>query len=234
MLNEKEVSIKIIGLGGIGSYLCDPLFRYLNSKDDYRIFATLIDGDTYEPKNYDRQNFLNSDVPKSVQKKNELQQTFPKIYFDSINEYINNRNVPELLEEKDFIFLCVDNHKSRKIVSDYVETLDNSILISGGNDYIDGNVQIFIKENGQKKLPSLIDYHPEISNANDKSPEEMSCEELQNSDPQLIFSNLFASTIMVSMFYNIFENFVGSISNASEVYFDITQMSVSPRTRKVK
>lgn len=228
----ERINVKIIGLGGIGTYLTDPLFRYLNTKNDISIYATLIDGDMFELKNIDRQNFVHIDNYKAIEKRHESEMKFQNIKFDSITEYINSINISQYIDEGDYIFLCVDNHKTRKIVNDYVETLSNVILISGGNEYTDGNVQVFIKSNGQKILPSLTDYHPEISNFNDQTPEEMSCEELQNSAPQLIFTNLFASTIMVSAFYNIFE--YGSINNISEIYFDIVQLSVAPKQRKVK
>ena len=42
-------NIKVIGLGGIGSYLVEPLTRYLTYNiDQSELKLTLIDGDTYE------------------------------------------------------------------------------------------------------------------------------------------------------------------------------------------
>lgn len=225
-----SVNIKIIGLGGIGSYLCDPLFRYLNSKNQ-DVNICLIDGDVYEIKNLDRQNFSVVDRPKAEQKKDELASRFTNCQLDSINGFINEFNVRNLIHENDFVFLCVDNHKTRNIVNERVNELDHCVLISGGNDYTDGNVQIFIKRDGHKITPSLTDYHPEILNYTDQTPEEMSCEELHNVEPQLIFSNLFASTIMVSAFYNIFEN---QKTEISEIYFDIEVLNSLSKTRKVK
>lgn len=228
----KKINIKIIGLGGIGTYLCDPLFRFLNAQNNILTDATLIDGDIIESKNFDRQ-VLRGSGYKSEKKKNDLERLFSNnISFNSIPEYLNVDNISKYINDYDYVFMCVDNHKTRKIVSDYVETLDNISLISGGNDYTDGNVQIFIKEDGKKILPSITDYHPEIVNYNDKSPEEMSCEELQNSEPQLIFTNLFASTIMVSCFYNLF--IYNSTNNISEIYFDIIQLSALSKVRELK
>lgn len=233
MNNDNEFNIKIIGLGGIGTHLVDPLFRYMNHKPYSKVHATLIDGDIFEFKNLERQTFISPDQYKASQKEKELQNIFPDIKFESINEYINDLNISHYIDDKDIIFLCVDNHKTRKVVNDYVNTLDNIILISGGNEYTDGNVQLFFKREGEKQTPSLTDYHPEILNFNDKSPEEMSCEELHDSSPQLIFTNLFASTIMVSLFYNVIES-MGYVKDLSEIYFDIIQMRMEPKIRKVK
>ena len=48
--------IKVVGAGGIGSYLIEPLSRYLSyCKDSCEI--TVIDGDLYEDKNLQRQKF---------------------------------------------------------------------------------------------------------------------------------------------------------------------------------
>jgi molybdopterin/thiamine biosynthesis adenylyltransferase len=231
MIETEIYNIKIIGLGGIGTYLCDPLFRFLNSVGN-NISVTLIDGDKYELKNIDRQVFSQFNSYKAEQKYKEYNQIFHNIAFEYHNVFVNPDNISELINDNDVVFLCVDNHKTRKIINDYVNTLNNIILISGGNDYFDGNTQIFIKENGKKKLPSLTDYHSEIINYNDKSPEEMSCEELQNSEPQLIFSNLFAATLMNCVFYNIFT--YKTTNNVSDIYFDIIQLSSLPKVREVK
>lgn len=230
-----EVNIKVIGLGGIGSYLCDPLFRYLNYNNDITVNATLIDGDHYEEKNLIRQTFKRIDSFKAREKKLELEFTFTNIKFDCKNDYINQNNISEYINDGDYIFICVDNHKTRNIINEYAKTLNNVIIISGGNDYYDGNIQIYIRKEGVDILPSLTDYHPEILNYNDQTPEEMSCEELRNSEPQLIFTNLFASTIMVSAFYNIFNGTDYMINNKiSEIYFDIVQLNSLSKTRNIK
>ena len=51
----------------------------------------------------------------------------------------------------------------------------------------------------------MTDYHPEIENPLDKSPDEMSCEELSHAEPQLYFTNFMVAGHMCSAFYNIIE-----------------------------
>ena len=127
--------------------------------------------------------------------------------------------------------MCVDNHKTRMLVSNYSKTLTDVTVISGGNELTDGNVQIYVKKSGTDLTPDLCAYHPEIANPDDKLPEELSCEERAQSDPQLYFTNLTVATIMCWAFYNAV---VKGEYEKSEVYFDITQMASNAKARTVK
>lgn len=219
----------IAGLGGIGSVLSEKVSRFLNYKDGlYNII--LVDGDRIEPKNLERQDFQKVGGNKAEVKKEELQEKFDKLIFESFPRFINDQNISEIIEEKDIVLLCVDNHKTRKLVSDHCSNLKDVVLISGGNELTDGNVQIFVKKNGEKITPSLLDYHKELQNPGDKSPEEMSCEELSKSEPQLYFTNLMAASYMCCALYNV----MNQKYDYSEVYFDITTMKADSKIRKVK
>jgi len=225
----KNNKVVIIGLGGIGSILSGRLCRFLNFTKDVSYEITLVDGDDYETKNYERQEFLRLGGKAETQYI-ELTTKFPKLKFDYKNVYVNNDNVKDIIEEESIVLLCLDNHKSRNIISNYCKTLDNVIIISGGNDYVDGSVQIYVRKGGEDLTPDLCAYHTEIESPTDKSPEEMSCEELAESSPQLYFTNLGAATIMCWAFYNVV---VRNVVNTSEVYFDIESMASLSQIRKV-
>ena len=222
--------IKIIGLGGIGSVLSEKLSRFLNySMEEEPIYITLVDGDSYEPKNLSRQEFVELGNKAKVKAK-ELNFKFENIQFDFVDNFINEENISEIIKTDDIVFICVDNHKSRNIINSYCKTLQNIVLISGGNELTDGNVQIYVREEGSDITPSLTDYHPEISNPTDKTPEEMSCEELSQSAPQLFFTNFSVAAIMCWAFYN----YMQGNTNISEVYFDMLEMASDAKVRKVK
>ena len=223
------MDIKIIGLGGIGSVLCDEICRFINYSIDFS-YIVLIDGDSYEVKNYERQNFRKFGNKAEVKQK-ELSSTFGNLNIDSVNSYVNEDNINKLISTGDIVFLGVDNHKTRKIVSNYCNTLQDVTLISGGNEYTDGNVQIYVRREGKDLTPDLCCYHPEIKNSVDKLPNEMSCEELSKSEPQLLFTNLTAATFMCQAFYNVV---IQNTIKYSEVYFDILNMKSDSKTRKVK
>lgn len=222
--------IKIIGLGGIGSVLSEKISRFLNySMNEESIYITLIDGDSYEPKNLARQEFVELGN-KAKMKSKELNFKYDGIQFDFIEQFINEENISEMIMSDDIVFCCVDNHKTRNIINNHCKNLQDTVLISGGNELTDGNVQIYIRKEGSDVTPSLTDYHPEIENPTDKSPEEMSCEELSHSAPQLFFTNLSVAAIMCWGFYN----YLQGKTDISEVYFDMLEMASDAKIRKVK
>lgn len=220
------MEIKIIGLGGIGSILSGQLSRFLNFSQE-GAHVTLIDGDEFEAKNYQRQEFINLGNKAAI-KAEELGRKFDEITFDSVTNYINTSNVSDVIKENDIVLLCVDNHMTRKIVSDHVCTLNNVTLISGGNEFTDGNVQIHKRQEGVNVTPTLTDYHPEIESPEDRSPEDMSCEELSKSEPQLLFTNLAVVSLMCQAFYT---TVVEKLAGVSEVYFDMLQLKADSKVR---
>ncbi len=226
-----KLNITVIGLGGVGTILIERLCRFLNYSADHDAEILLVDGDDYEPKNFERQEF-NQMGNKAEVKGTELMLKFPEVPVDSFEAYVNETNIGEAIHEGDIVFLCVDNHKTRNIVSNYCKKLNNVTLISGGNELTDGNVQTYIRKDGKDITPDLCAYHPEIANPVDQLPDEMSCEELSNAEPQLYFTNLGVATIMCWSFYKAIVK--GQVDQQSEVYFDILQQSVNAQTRIVK
>jgi molybdopterin/thiamine biosynthesis adenylyltransferase len=220
--------IKIIGIGGIGTHLVSPLCRYLDSCEK-GANITLLDGDQFELKNVNRQDFeLFGNKAESIARKLLVQ--FQSLSIEAKPVFLTDENIFVFIKEGDIIFLCVDNHATRKLVSDYCQILKDVTLISGGNDYTDGNVQIFIRKEGENLTPPITHLHPEIENPKDKNPGEMSCEELsKNSSPQLIFTNLAATSHMLSAFWLIVSN-KGEI-RYTEQYFDILTGAVRPIKR---
>lgn len=225
-----NLNITIIGLGGVGSILVERLCRFINYSHDLEADILLVDGDEYEQKNYERQEF-NRIGNKADIKATELELKFNQLGLDVYDAFINPDNVSEVIKEGNIVFLCVDNHKTRMIVSKYCQQLQDVTLISGGNEFTDGNVQIYVREGGKDLTPDLCAYHPEISNPEDKLPDEMSCDELSQSDPQLYFTNLGVATIMCWAFYNAV---IKGEYERSEIYFDILSMTTDAKTRIVK
>jgi len=223
----------IVGMGGVGSQLLPSLINYIAHHEKFKEESEVIfiDGDVYEPKNKERQIFgkygNKANVKYDEYNSNEL---YYNIEFDHYTQYITNENIQMFIKDYDYVFICVDNHNTRKLISKYCENnINNITIISGGNEYIDGNVQIYIKRNGKEVTPSLTKYHPEIETPKDKNPEDMSCQELAISEPQLIFANMGVATFMCFAFYNIInENY-----KYSESYFDIELMSADGKIRNI-
>lgn len=197
--------IKVIGLGGIGTYLVEPLCRYLSGHKDYSE-VTLIDGDRYEEKNRGRQQFdqLNNKAATTVA---SLKDRFPRVHFKSRGEYVTEDNVVSVVRESDIILLCVDNHATRKVISDRCEELEDVTLISGGNEYTDGNVMYYCRKNGEDVTRPPTKLHPEIADPTDVNPgdeeavERIGCEAMATSAPQLLFMNLAMASAMLNVYY---------------------------------
>jgi len=212
------LEIKAIGCGGIGCALLPFLFRYLQYSGA-RARLTLIDGDQFERRNASRQAFSHLGNKAEV-KALELAQEFEGLSFRSVPEYVTEVNVGRLIGKGEVVFLMVDNHASRNLVSRHVATLPEITLISGGNDYEDGNVQVYIRQDNLDLTPSLARYHPEIATPQDQNPATLSCEELMEAGaPQLLFANLMVASLMLNAFYAIRQGCL----NYSEVYLDIVQ-----------
>jgi molybdopterin/thiamine biosynthesis adenylyltransferase len=222
------LEIKAIGIGGIGCALLPFLCRYLQySGDKARI--TLIDGDSFERSNAARQAFTRLGNKAEV-KARELAQEFENLSLRAAPEFVTPENVSRLLKEGDIIFLMVDNHASRKLVSGHAATLADVTLISGGNDFSDGNVQVYLRRDGRDLTPSLSRYHPEIAQPQDRNPGELSCEELMaQGAPQLLFTNLMVASMMLNAFYA----FTQERLDYSEVYLDILENLTRPVSRPV-
>lgn len=239
------VNIKIIGLGGIGSWLIDYISRYarFTMLQNQKITITCIDGDAYDSLNRPRQNFKNLGNKARI-KMLELQDEYSKYVpqgfnletfaFDCVEDYVKEGNIESIILDGDVIFLCVDNHKTRSFVSKYCRSLDNIILISGGNDITVGNVQVYQKKEGVEITSDLCAYHPEIDNPRDKAPYEMSCEELQESAPQLIFTNAMVAVLMGCAYYNLLTGNININNQMGETYFDIEKMQCGSHIRKPK
>lgn len=223
--------VVIIGLGGIGSNLTEPLCRTLaySDKEDSPKRVILIDGKAYKERNRGRQRFSvlanKADVQRDL-----LTPLFPELKIESKASFVDENNILVFIKEDDVVFLGCDNHATRKLVSYHASSLDNVIIISGGNELYDGNVQIYLRADGKDITPPLTFQHPEIENPADRNPSQLSCEELAKAgEPQLLTVN---STVAVLML-NIFTLYLlkGSVPYY-EIYFDINTGNVRPvRTR---
>lgn len=196
--------IKVIGAGGIGSHLLEPLVRYLSFKEDY-CEITVFDGDDFEERNRERQRFTEC-VNKAEESVRELKAKFPKVHLRAKGEYITENNVITSIRENDVVFLCVDNHATRKLISERCGELDEVLLISGGNALTDGDVLIYQRQRGRDLTPPLTAL-PEIGKPQDKNPgnftdaERLGCQREAQTNPQLLFMNLDIASCMLGCYY---------------------------------
>ena len=131
----------------------------------------------------------------------------------------------------------MDNHATRKLVSDFCATRRSNIcLISGGNDGVGedasgrrlrgtyGNCQVYIRRDGQDVSPALTRYHPEIAQPADHLPTDQSCTELVASVPQILFANLTAAAAILN---SLWLHLCGAL-HYGEICFDVAEGLMRP------
>jgi hypothetical protein len=231
------LSVKVVGLGGVGG----PVARYLAVYLAAQPLATrlvLIDGDSFEPSNASRMLFGNCGNKAAVLQEELLPRVAESpLTLLALEEYVTAENISRLILDDDVVILAVDNHATRKLVNDHCATrLRNVCLISGGNDGVSappggrvhrgtyGNVQIYLRRDGQDASPSLARYHPEIAQPADQHPLDKSCTDLVVSVPQILFTNLLVATSILGSFWL----YLCGELHYSEAAFDLADAVMQP------
>ncbi len=204
--------VVFIGLGGIGMYVSKTAATFLaglqKAMPDKETDLLLVDGDEFSFSNTYRM-----DVPEMGNKAEvlgvEILNSHDNLSGFSVRwrpEYVTKENISEIIQESDCVLLAVDNHATRKLVSDYCQTLSSVVLISGGNDGVDeglrgtyGNVQVYMRQIGVDLTAPLTRFHPEIANPEDKSPADITClEAVAAGVPQISMVNMAVASAMLN------------------------------------
>jgi hypothetical protein len=106
------------------------------------------------------------------------------------------------------------------------------VLLSGGNELTDGNVQVFVRANGRNVTAPLTAFHAEIAQPPDQSPGELGCGALvDEGQPQLLFTNVAVASALLNAFYTVV---VLGEPEYDEVYLDIRRARMVPVTRGLR
>ena len=234
---EALADVKLIGLGGVGGPVARYAGLYLAALDE-DVRLVLVDGDTFEPTNANRM-FFGGDGNKAEVIREDLMRYVgvESLMVEAIGEYVTPQNIDNLIREGDIVLLAVDNHATRKMVSDFCATQrQDVVLISGGNDGVGegsdgrvlrgtaGNVQIYVRRDGVDVTPSLTEFHPEIREPQDEHPDDVSCTEMLASVPQIVFANLTVATCMLNAFWL----YLCGALHYPELVFDIAEGLMRP------
>jgi hypothetical protein len=196
-----------IGAGGIGSWLLRVLVPFLYSAEPNST-VVIVDGDVFEEANRGRMAF-----ERFGQKAVVLAGELAQLYGDRINllpvpHYLTSRNASRLIGEGDVVFCQPDNHATRRLVEKRCMRLRDVALFSGGNDDASddssgtfGNVQVYLRVNGEDATNPLSAFHPEIARPADRVPNAAGCGASAPSAPQLLFTNVAVASAMLGAFY---------------------------------
>jgi molybdopterin/thiamine biosynthesis adenylyltransferase len=232
---ERHRCLKVIGLGGVGGVLARYAGTWL-AHLERELPMVLIDGDEFEQRNAARQLFQRCGNKAEVLAEQLIEGLGEGLAVTAVPEYVTPANVQRLVREGDLVLLAVDNHATRKLVSDRCAQLREVCLISGGNDGLGpdssgrdqrgtyGNVQIHWREGAEDRTPSIDRLHPEIAEPADRRPDEASCGELMASVPQILFTNLATASAML----NALRAYLEDDLRYAEACFDVLDARMRP------
>lgn len=240
-------NLTFVGMGGVNSitsrYAAVFIANLCAKLELSNAQLTFIDKDNWEPKNAERALFSRTGNKAAVARE-ELLPFFREspLMFVAVPEFVTPDNIARLIPSgKDqFVLAAPDSHAVRKLLSDHCATLDDIVLIAGGNDGVEeytdaqghtrrrkgtfGNVLTHIRRDGKDITHAITRFHPEIQNPADKLPHEMSCTELAASSvPQLLFTNLQTASLMLQSLYQTLCN-----TPLTESVFDIAKSEMQP------
>lgn len=208
----------VVGVGGVGTWLVQGLARQL----EWRAPGSgliLVDGDNFEPKNKERQNFKGVGNKAEVVA-SELVAEFPQTYIvpqpvwivenvveqepleeDGEMPSASKVRAVDLLCEGDVVYAVVDNDACRKVLIEAAAKLDNVDLFTAGND--DGyyySAYHYRRRDGEDITVNPLENHPEYESPSDRNPGDLSCQERAELEggTQLIGTNMGVAAYLLS------------------------------------
>jgi molybdopterin/thiamine biosynthesis adenylyltransferase len=187
-------TIVMVGAGGTASHLIHPLIAYLSSGEDFIIH--LYDADKVEPRNLSRQLFYANEV--GQHKSRALAMRFDP-HVAAHTEFIGPDNIEKSIIENDTVLICADNMFVRRLINDRAKTLDNILVINGGNEKFSASVQVFARQNGTNTTPSLDFFSPEFDIDDGPDRSTLSCAQLAElpGGEQTVVANNTAAAFML-------------------------------------
>lgn len=223
----------VIGAGGVGGWLIPGLVRILEWKFPGSALV-IVDGDSYEPKNKERQDFKEIGPKASIQAM-KLTEEFtgtviiPVVKWVVAEDFEGNSDetsskikASQLIAENDIVFAVVDNFSARKTIFDAASKLDNVDVFTGGNDdaYF-GSVYHYQRRNGFDVTEHPVVMHPEYENPPDRNPGELSCQERAKIEggTQILATNMAVASFLLARVQKTIVN--EEKPTEGEIYFDL-------------
>lgn len=202
-INPWPRQIVIVGCGGVGSYLIPALLRTVRNHacppNSPRVI--LVDGDTLEPKNMERQLFSEDDVGKN---KAWVLANLNVDYYPNITaEKTFFSGDESWLETGALIIACVDNHPGRARCLTAADRIGGEAIVCG-NGYTDAEAMFYssVGMKGTPRDPRVM--FPEIltDTADDPLAIGSGCTGVaQQQTPQLAIANFMAAAYALHLLW---------------------------------
>lgn len=213
--------IVCVGAGGTGGNFLKELGRFLLHYHEENIGwrLSIVDGDTVEAKNSERQPFCAEDV---MQHKSSVIAEglvdylgLPQDWVKAYTSYIDTcEQMYQIIGEsgrgEDVVILIggVDNHRARQVMHEtfYSKEVRNIVYIDSANEFEEGEVCCGIRLAGKEITPPRAYFFPEILMDKGKRASELSCGTINESAPQHLITNLCAAQHILTFVVNIMKN----------------------------
>lgn len=235
----------IVGAGGVGGWLASGLARMIEYKDPGSLLL-IVDGDTFEKKNLERQDFTIMGNKAEVRAA-ELQPLFPSTVIVGLGRWVvadhelrtsagesdetdeqiavTSMAVSSLIEEGDHVFAVVDNFAARKVIFDHAKTMDNVDVFTGGNDdQLYGSIYHYRRRDGIDITDHPEAMHPEYENPPDRNPGLLSCQERAaiEGGTQFLATNMaVAAWLLGRVQHTLFADTDVEVAETAEIFFDL-------------
>jgi hypothetical protein len=195
-----------IGAGGTGSHLIAPILAYLETKHRGEEWQYIVvDGDNFDTGNLERQLFDPTFVASN--KAEAMVAMYNRYPVLAVPRFIGKDDLQTMMDEGDTVLICADNHSIRALVQERALELQSAVVINAGNEYHDGNIQLFVREDGVNKTPPITFLHPEIRYIGEDDRQPMSCAQVAQlpGGGQLILANMAAAQGMLTALWRFHE-----------------------------
>ncbi len=181
----------VIGCGGVGSWLVAALSKLFVADEN----LILVDGDTLEEKNLDRQLFSLEHI--GMKKATALRQVH--LADAECTEYYYNGLIAHA--PTDWLFCCVDNHPGRLEVLNACDSYGCNAIF-GGNEVHSSEAYVYRPSWKGTRLDPRT-YYPEIATDQSDDPRAglIGCTgHAQVAKPQLVTANYMAAALMAHLY----------------------------------
>jgi len=217
-LLSRPSRLVFIGVGGIGSWLVEPVLRYFSGICNTALF---VDGDHVENRNLARQSFNPSEVRSSKAEcmRRRMLLMFPGHQLSAHVVFVRAANVMLIVKENDAVFLSPDNHAVRRVVSAHAQKLQNIVVFTAGNELYDGSCHVYVKAHGVALTKDFNQRHPE---AVDGPAERVGCSELIDKGAiQLIAVNFMLAAMTMMAVQHVYS--YGAFRTKDEFWSEVPQ-----------
>lgn len=200
----------MIGCGGTGSHLLEPLSLLLSYHENGCDSITIVDGDRYEDDNKTRQLFDPNQVNEN--KARAMAARFSHLNLEAVPSYMGREAfqswISQFSQDQNILVVpCVDNLKTRHEILEVLTQRRNVVYLSPGNNLSDGSTVLYVKQNGVERQVHPFERYQNLRNPDDFIPGGggLGCAEKAVSTPQLITANKLAATMSLNLVQNLLD-----------------------------